>query len=488
MEAAALPPPAALPRADFADWLSPMLVKELRQGVRTRMFVVIFILLQVAMLLDLSLSLLVAASHLDASDGTVFFWLMVSVPVLLVVPLSGLNAIGSEVKANTLELIFLTRLTAFRIVVGKWFALFVQSLLLVCAVLPYLVLRYFMGGVNIAGELLLLGTLLVGSALLTALTTGLSAFPTRLVRPLAAVGGIFLFFFGAEFFFTVVVRGRFGAVLPGWVGIGTTLLWAAILLVLMLDVGAARIAPPAENHTGFMRALACAGLALAAAFVLASGRPGAVTAGAFVVAVVVCMVAVCEQPRWIPSLYRPFARRGWVGRMVGRIFYPGWPSGVLFTLLMFGGFAALFAYYRLFNDEDARVRYVAGLGTLLLPTALARTVLRRFNRPVATFFLVQAVSVTVLIFCSVCDNALGTHSRRVAACLPLCALFSPWSGYTGTDLLAEILVFAVTGLSALTVLVACIPAFRSVRAMERASLDLPDLPRPANEAAHVPLA
>ena len=500
------PAPAAIaPRADFADWLSPMLVKELRQGVRTKMFVAVFILLQVAMLLDLSLSLLVAASHLDASEGTIVFWVLVCVPVLLIVPFTGLNAIGSEVKANTLELIFLTRLTAFRIVLGKWLALFAQSLLLVCATLPYLVLRYFMGGVNIAGELLALGTALVGSALLTALTVGLSAYPTRLVRPLVAVGGLFLFFVGAEFLFMVVLRGRMGTSIFDWLGIVTALLWATLLMGLLLDAGAARIAPPAENHTGFMRAVAVAGLGLAAVLSWGPGRFGGVAVGAsqagaagvaFFVAVVVCAVAVCEQPRAIPSLYRPFVRRGWAGRTVGRFFYPGWPSGVLFTLAVFGGFAALFARLRYFNDDEAAVRFVAALGTLLLPTALARTVLRRFQRPVATFFLVQVASVVVLIFCSVCDNALGTQLKlRITAHLPLAALVSLWPRYYEDKLLWALPVLIVSGLSALVTLAACVPAFRQIRGLERASLDLPDpsthtppAPAATEAAPHVPLA
>ena len=103
-----------------------MLVKELRQGVRTRVFVSLFILLQVTMLLTVSLTLLVAAHGEDASAGTVFFWIFVGLPVLVVLPLNGLGAVNGEIKANTLELIFLTRLTAFRIVAGKWLAIFVQ--------------------------------------------------------------------------------------------------------------------------------------------------------------------------------------------------------------------------------------------------------------------------------------------------------------------------------------------------------------------------
>ena len=37
-------PPQALPAPDFSDWLSPILVKELRQGLKSRAFVAIFIL------------------------------------------------------------------------------------------------------------------------------------------------------------------------------------------------------------------------------------------------------------------------------------------------------------------------------------------------------------------------------------------------------------------------------------------------------------
>ena len=106
-----MPTTAPIARADFADWLSPMLVKELRQGVRTRVFVILFILLQVCMLLDLVLSLLIASTGASTSEGTYFFWFMVSVPTLLIIPISGLGAIGNEIRGNTLELIFLTRLT-----------------------------------------------------------------------------------------------------------------------------------------------------------------------------------------------------------------------------------------------------------------------------------------------------------------------------------------------------------------------------------------
>ncbi len=487
MENAALPPPTiplyAPPRADFADWLSPMLVKELRQGVRTRVFVFLFILLQVFMLLDLVLSLIVAAAGESASDGSYFFWFMVSVPTLLILPASGLGAVGSEIRGNTLELIFLTRLTAFRIVVGKWCALFVQSLLLVCAVLPYLVLRYFIGGVNLANELLLLGAMLLGSALLIGLATGLSAFPARVVRPLAVVGGLVAFYIGAAFFFGGFVRGRMTSSLPDLASIGTVLVCSVILLLLMLEAGAARIAPPAENHSGVMRLLACAGLLVALVAHLYSPRSDDVLFGAFVVAVVVCTVAVCEQPRAIPSLYRPFTRWGWLGRLAGRFFYPGWHTGVLYTLAMFAVFGVLLAREKALRFTgsnwvtDGLVWFVALLGTLLMPVALIQGFLRRTNRPAVLFCAIQTACLITIISFNICDNVLHTSYRDLTTFVPLCALLAgPAAGATESDWrLLE--VSATTALSVVVLLIASVPAFRQTRQMERESLNLPSPPK-----------
>ena len=197
-------------KTDFADWLSPMLVKELRQGVRSRAFVGTFILLQAAMLLNVLVGL--SSTDGDGAEGsTVFFWVLVGFSVLFILPMGGLNAVGGEIKANTLELIFLTRLTALRIITGKWLANFAQALLLVCAVLPYLVLRYFVGGVNLTAELIALTAMLGASAVFSAVAIGLSPYQTRVVRWfLVAVGVVLIWSSATSFLFSY--RGGTAAV------------------------------------------------------------------------------------------------------------------------------------------------------------------------------------------------------------------------------------------------------------------------------------
>ena len=150
---------------DFADWFSPIIVKELRQGMRARAFLGIFLAIQFFMIVCVLISL-GDGSH-DAAAG--FFWTFIGGAILFAMPLRGLATLNGEMKGNTMELMLLTQLSAWRITAGKWLALVLQTLLLVCAVLPYVVLRYFLGGVNLVDDLAMLGFMLIGSALATAL-------------------------------------------------------------------------------------------------------------------------------------------------------------------------------------------------------------------------------------------------------------------------------------------------------------------------------
>ena len=129
---------------DFPAWLSPMVVKELRQGVQSGAFAWTFIGLQAAMFLFLSWGMTAIDPEVRGPGREFFqffFWLIVAVGVLFVLPLRGLGSISGERAGNNLDLVRLTRLSATKIVFGKWLAIVAQGALLVAAVLPYLVLR-----------------------------------------------------------------------------------------------------------------------------------------------------------------------------------------------------------------------------------------------------------------------------------------------------------------------------------------------------------
>ena len=91
---------------DFSDKLSPMLVKELRQGLRTNTFVVLFLVLQALLALVLLIAGPIAASEAGSSGAagqavSKIIFCIYALGVLVVQPLRGISAIASEPKQNT---------------------------------------------------------------------------------------------------------------------------------------------------------------------------------------------------------------------------------------------------------------------------------------------------------------------------------------------------------------------------------------------------
>jgi hypothetical protein len=319
------------PGDDFPSWLSPMIVKELRQGVQSGAFAWTFIGLQGAMFLLMSFALTLVERGVTPSSDFVhtLFWMIVGVGVLLVVPLRGMGAISSERIGNNLDLVRLTRLSATRIVIGKWLAIVAQAALLVVAILPYVVLRYFFGGVNVIRDLEVVAWLLAGSMVVAAAALALST------QPLAARIGA-----GAGAWpLTVVILQALGLRGFGTWGSAERLAVLAALVVYtvaLLEYTASRIAPVAENHALRKRVLALF-VAIAWFAVAVRGSQGATQAMAFLALPLVLMTAieaVLERPVHLRSQAAAFVRYGLPGRCAARLLTPGWATGLLFTVVL----------------------------------------------------------------------------------------------------------------------------------------------------------
>lgn len=372
----------AAPRhSDFGDWLSPMLVKELRQGMRSRVFAAAFYLTQLLMILSTVFSL-VAASRTDNATADIFgflnglFWFMVSVPLLFVMPLLGFGALHAEMKARTLELVFLTRLSAWRIVAGKWTALMAETLLLVCAILPYVILRYFLGGVDILEDLQGLFLLVVASALLTATTLAMSPYESKLLRALFVVGLIFVFQSLIGILFAWMAFSRTGisssSSIPVWQVYVVLLAFVPAYILLALEIAASRIAPPAENHAVRKRLIGIYLLIVipALAFMIPNAK-GLYGISLLLLAVVI-IDALAEPEEGLRVVRWPFQGLGKVGRALSLFFTPGWASASWYVLLVAGlGAAMLYSQSRL-DDAMEVLEYVSYLGALVFPAALIR--------------------------------------------------------------------------------------------------------------------
>jgi len=381
------PPPQPQPAAGpdpyaFPDRLSPMVVKELRQGLRSRGFLVSFLLLQ-GLLVIAVLIAAAAASGDGTSDAgqatTAAFWGMVGLPLLLFLPLGGLSAVRREMDQKTLDLVLLTRLSAWRIILGKWIGLVLLAVLLTLSVLPYAALRYFLGGVELAGELTALGLVLAGCALLCGLTVSLSPYLSRVGRViflgLSVIGAPqLLAMIAFSLAFSRMGGGPFG---PS--GFNPTLLqilfiatFAILLLFLAFEYGAAKIAPQGENHAARQRIL-LALLVLAAAGI----APDQATRFAQLLAVAGIVIAASVFPMLEPiptalAAYHPWVRSGRLRHLLGRFLYPGWPSAVLWGVPLIAALLAALAVTSPSTELRAMVLIVAIGSAAFFPTLVIR--------------------------------------------------------------------------------------------------------------------
>ncbi len=316
---------------DFPGWLSAMIVRELRQGVQSGVFVWTFIGIQGAMFALMSWAV-GAIGHQDYQIFRPMFWLAIAAVLVLVIPLRGLTAVSGERAGNNLDLVRLTRLSATRIVLGKWLAIIGQGLLVAAALAPYLVLWYFFGGLDIVVELEVFGWLVAGAMAVAAAALALSTLPVWLRVGFLLVAAL-VGFMPAASIAEAMSSGRLSFAMLGVGGRLGILAGLGLYTVAFLEYAAARIASPAENHAGRKRLLAV-GITIAwvVATVFATDDAGMGTILVTLPLVLCyCVEALLEEPRPIPSLYRPFGRFGPAGRAAAAVFSPGWATAVPFV-------------------------------------------------------------------------------------------------------------------------------------------------------------
>jgi len=416
------------------------------------------------------LSAAAAAAH-DRAGLVIsrIIFLFFSLAVLVIQPLRGVGALSSEMKGRTIDLMVLTRLSAWRIVTGKWVSLVSQSALLLAAIVPYLILRYFFGGMQLFSELLALGCVFLASGMLTAVMVGLSACGSLLVRGILPVLGTPLLvgsIFGVTLsgslpatleFFTLSSRGSW-VVFAACLGIGAYLTWMA------LDFGASQIGPRAENRATARR-LVC----LAATFALAAlgfwSNSGWIVVGLTVVLTPVIAVSFTEPGDLVPVVTKPFVRRGFPGLVCGRFLYPCWPAGVLFCVVPCAVVLAEGVLLARLDGTELNL-LVAWLGSLLFPAVWVTLFRRKVRNAFATYVLILASSLILLFVVGLLQDAMRNEIVAWMFCwLPPAQAVMFAAGRVSHDL-AMAVSCAVNGLYFLILFLAALIRFPVIRAAE----------------------
>lgn len=402
-----------------------MLVKELRQGLRTNLFVIAFLLLQAFMILCLVASL----ANPGSRQIDVLFWFFIVSVMLIVQPLRGFNALSSEHQLNTLDLIQLTRLDSWRITLGKWTALNAQGLLFVTGVLPYLVIRYFLGSVDFVGDLMILGSIALGSALSTAAMIGCSVFRHVALRGTLLVGLGFV----SISVYNVLAYGVFGAY--GGAAdakAGALVTYTALYGVyFFLAFGASRLAPLAENHATAKRLIALAFAGGAQLFHLFHLNEAVLFSTALILALA-CVDALTEPMPVLSRVLQPFAHPA--KRVFAVVLAPGWMSGLFFALLCWTLFLASAvlaerldpAAVKLFREAGDLVLWIAFLNLFLFPVLLIQLFFPQHGSRQHTFGLYLFIQAGLLMISGMVlaiGSAMGSGKEWIYLFAPLPSVF-----------------------------------------------------------------
>lgn len=409
---------ATSPLTDFSDRLSPMLVKELRQGMRTNLFTSSFILLQVFMVFTVFIG---AAAEGDTSAISGFFWFFLITTLLVAMPIRGFNALTSELQLNTMDLIQLTRLSAWRITLGKWAALMSQTTLLVISILPYLVMRYFFGGIDLIYEFLILFFAFFASALLTALAVGFSAYRSTLLRGFILVAaGIFFFSFimGISVTRALGAGGIFGSAsiitTEFWWTIATLILTGLYTIYFLLDLGASQIAPQAENHATRKRLITLT-YVIAILLMAFTGVSGEMVSILAALAIVLAWIdAITERPSILPSVLQPFGKNRFIS-ITRYILAPGWHTGIIFVIVSGLAFLCLSAgithvTHTWSLDEWAMI--ISLIGAVTYPLIFIHLFIPNSKQMFGLYMLIQCCTfVIAMLITAVSESISGLHDK-----------------------------------------------------------------------------
>ena len=153
------------------DRLNPILVKEARQAMKSRQFVVTFSLLLLCGWLWTVLfvvSGLPAILYAPVGPGVLAgYYAVLSIPLLIVVPYAAFRSLAGEWEDGTFELLSITTLSARQIVAGKLASAVLQMMVYYSALAPCIAFTYLLRGIDIITVAMLLAYSFAASVLLS---------------------------------------------------------------------------------------------------------------------------------------------------------------------------------------------------------------------------------------------------------------------------------------------------------------------------------
>jgi ABC-type transport system involved in multi-copper enzyme maturation permease subunit len=342
--------PGLLSRLD--DWVNPIVVRELRQAVKSRLVtgaLLLFVSLQV-----LILGIFLVARELSDTPGAVDFragahmfvvlqGILLGTCMVLVPGVAGAR-LGAERSDSNVDLMFISSLTPRAIVWGKFLSAIILALLIFSACAPFMTFTYLLRGIDIPTILVVLGVdflVVVGG---TQVAIFLACVPVnRALKALLGVGGFVALmqaYVGTVMATVGMVEAGLNVFLDSWEFWGPALALTAgylgvVGLVFVWSV--AVVSPPSANRALPVR-LYVLGLWLAtgpiaAAWAREIDHCGPVLTWVLLAVLLFCLqfaVSINEREAWGPRIARTVPRNPLL-RAGAFLLYSGSAGGVLFS-------------------------------------------------------------------------------------------------------------------------------------------------------------
>lgn len=216
------PDPSWVGRLDaWLTWLgerlNPILVKEARQALKSRQFVLTFTLLLAASWFWSIFGLLISgpsAYYTPTGPMMLYGYLVVlAFPLLVIVPFSAFRSLAAEIEDRTYELVSITVLGPRQIISGKLAAAALQMLVYLSAIMPCIAFTYLLRGNDLPTIVWLLIYAILGSLGLSVIGLLLSSATTEryqqtILSVLFICGLLFVFWMALLTAWPIVYRSQ----------------------------------------------------------------------------------------------------------------------------------------------------------------------------------------------------------------------------------------------------------------------------------------
>jgi hypothetical protein len=345
---------AVIDRMD--DWINPIVVKELRQAVKSRLVVTILMVFLGLQLFLVGVFLLFGEMREDNvnwnAGNEVFRWQQGILLWTLMFFVPGYAAIrlGSERSDHNVDLLFISTLHPRSIIAGKFFAALVLAMLVYSTCAPFMTFTYLMRGIDIPTIL----SVLFIDLLLMLFSTMVALFLSSVPGPRAIKFFLgFLGFIGMGIL-AIMMTAMTYAIIVGeipvfnemfdfWMAMSATVAGILGIVGMFYVYSVALISPPSSNRilpvrlylVGLWLVMGVA-LFLTSYYYRGSTHLGPIMFWVFGGTVLVCVqfwISICERDRWGPRMRKSIPQSLWA-RVPAFLFYTGSAGGIALTALL----------------------------------------------------------------------------------------------------------------------------------------------------------